>query len=175
MIGNKKVKGSAQVMFIIAWVIFFVLMTYLFNQWSSHQQNPNQKVQSQIMAGGQRVVVLEQNREGHYVATGSINEVPVTFFVDTGASTISVPQHLAKKLGLVAGVPISVSTANGVITVYLTRISHLKIGDIELADIRASINPSDSTDVVLFGMTALRKLDFSQEKNQLILKQNPLR
>jgi aspartyl protease family protein len=64
-----------------------------------------------------------------------------------------------------------VSTANGTVPVYATKLNEMRIGDIVLHDIRATINPHTGDDFVLLGMSFLQHLDFSQRSGQLILSQ----
>ena len=126
-----------------------------------------------VAANGVKEVVLQRNRDGHYLATGQINGQNVEFLLDTGASDVSVPQPLAMRLGLKRGQAAIYSTANGNITSYLTRIDSLNLGGIELRDIRASINPSTNADTILLGMSFLKHLEFTQRGDTLIIRQYP--
>ena len=53
--------------------------------------NPNRTVTVNVSEGGLPQVVLKQNRQGHYVATGKINGQPVQFLLDTGATNVAIP------------------------------------------------------------------------------------
>lgn len=160
--------GSGMV--IAAWVVGLGLMTLLFSGLLSRQQNPNAEVHSR--RHGDRVeVVLDQNRAGHYVATAEINRHPVQVLLDTGATDVSVPVDLAAGLGLKRGARVLVTTANGTVPVYTTRLNEVRLGDITLRDIRATINPHADDDFVLLGMSFLKQLDFSQRDGKLVLSQ----
>jgi aspartyl protease family protein len=78
---------------------------------------------------------------------------------------------MAEKLGLRRGPAQQYNTANGVITGYLTRLNSVRLGDIELHDIRASINPRDQGDELLLGMSFLRELEFTQRGDTLTIRQ----
>jgi aspartyl protease family protein len=160
--------GSGMV--IAAWIIGLGLLTLIFSGLLSRQQNPNSELVSR-RSGNRIEVVLDRNRDGHYVATAEINRVPVEVFVDTGATDVSIPAHLAGKLGLKRGMQMLVTTANGTVPVYATRLDEMRIGDIVVHDIRATINPHTSDDFVLLGMSFLQHLEFSQRNGQLILSQ----
>ncbi|MEJ2761030.1 MAG: TIGR02281 family clan AA aspartic protease [Gammaproteobacteria bacterium] len=160
--------GSGMV--IAAWIVGLGLMTLLFSGLLSRQQNPNSQVQSRHQ--GNRVeVVLKQNRAGHYVATAKINRRPVQVLLDTGATDVSVPARLAARLELKRGAQVLVTTANGTVPVYTTRLDEVRLGDITLRNIRATINPHADDDFVLLGMSFLKQLDFSQRGGKLILTQ----
>ena len=159
------------VMTMLAWVVVLALLGAFFSGWMDALDNPNQQVRSALSADGVREVVLEQNRAGHYVADGTINGHPVTFLLDTGATSVSVPAGVADRLGLERGVPLRANTANGVITTYATRLDQVRLGNIELRGVRADINPNMRTDEVLLGMSFLRQLEFTQRDRELTIRQ----
>ncbi|GAB5380901.1 MAG: TIGR02281 family clan AA aspartic protease [Aliiglaciecola sp.] len=162
-------KSMGRWMLLAFWIVGLVLLTSFFVGVLERQHNPNQNPISQVE--GQSIEVkLKRNRMGHYVATGFINNQPVTFLLDTGATNVSVPAHLAGELGLVAGQRYTASTANGNVTVAQTTIDQLDLGGIQLNDVRASINPGMREDEVLLGMSVLKHLEFTQRGDWLILR-----
>jgi aspartyl protease family protein len=158
-------------MIFLGWAAALGLLTFLFSQYLDHARNPNQDVAYRVGEGGVREVDLDRNRQGHYVADGSINGQQVEFFLDTGATQVSVPGQVAKRLGLKPGLPYTVSTANGTVTVYATRLQRLQLGAIELHDVRADINPHMDGEEVLLGMSVLGRLEMVQRDGHLILRQ----
>jgi aspartyl protease family protein len=120
---------------------------------------------------GKAEVRLQQNRQGHYVVQGAINEIPVVFLLDTGATQVSIPAHIAEQLQLKSYAASQVNTANGRTTVYQTKLEQLSIGNIYLYDVSAHINPSMQSNEILLGMSALKRVEFSQVGKQLILRE----
>ena len=157
-------------MVILAWLIFLGLLVLLFDNFLDKQRNPNENVET-FSDSGHREVVLLRNRAGHYIASGKINGYPVEFLLDTGATDISIPLHIADKISLKKGNPMRVITANGEIDVYAAKLDRVELGDISLGDIRAGINPYMKADEVLLGMSFLKKLEMIQKDNTLTLKQ----
>lgn len=156
-------------MTILAWLFGFGICIWAFSTLLEKQDNPNQSVDSSVV--NQKVEVrLKQNRQGHYVLSGKINEQNVVFLVDTGATDVSVPAHLADKLTLQPFGQGIASTANGNVRIAYSNIDTLQIGDIVLRDIPANINPGMKGDHILLGMSALKKLEFTQRNNELILR-----
>ena len=155
------------------WILFLVLLGFLFNNVLEHQHNPNQQVMTSVDPDGSPEVTLQRNRQGHYVTSGEINSQPVVFMLDTGATDVSVPAHIAAELGLRRGAAMTYQTANGPIQVFSTRLHEVAIGGIHLYDIRATINPQFQGDEILLGMSFLGKLEFTQKGDTLILRQNP--
>ena len=160
-------------MIIAAWLLLLALATVFFGDWLDHQNNPNRQVQGRILEDGVREVVLKRNRGGHYVATGRINGQPVEFLLDTGATTVSIPTFVARRLGLSAGRPMRATTANGVITTYATRLDTVQIGEITVRNVSGSINPGMPDDGILLGMSFLKQLEFTQRGATLTLRQYP--
>lgn len=158
-------------MLIASFALGLAALTYVFDNMLTRQANPNQRPQILESETGIREVVLLQNRQGHYVASGLINSVPVTFLLDTGATDVAVPATLAQRAGLPLGMESRAATANGVVRVFSTRIDTLEIGNIVLHDINASITPSMEGDTILLGMSALRQIEFTQQGERLTLRQ----
>jgi aspartyl protease family protein len=135
----------------------------------TNQYNPNQTIQSQH--SNQKIeITLKRNRLGHYVGNGFINYQPITFFVDTGATHVAIPEMIATQLALKKGRSIHVITANGQTIGYQTVIDTLSIGDIYLSNISAVITPQ--LDEILLGMSALKQIEFSQQGKILTLRQH---
>lgn len=168
---TNKDSGSkwGQGMIFIAWLLFLAMLTYAFNHYLEQQNNPNQQVSSTINRNIVEVK-LKQNRYGHYVTSGQINQSKVTFLLDTGATLISIPASIAEELQLQKGYPFQSETANGTITVYSTLLDSVSIGDIKLDKIRASINPHMAGDEILLGMSFMKHLELIQKNKQLILR-----
>ena len=163
-------KKIGTLMFILAWLVLIGLMILFFDDWIGQQHNPNQQPNTQ-QSGAIKEVILTANRQHHYVVNGAINDQEVTFLLDTGATDVVIPQHLAQQLQLPQGAKHYATTANGRVAVFATALNKLSIGNIHLQDIRASINPSMKENVILLGMSALRQIEFTQRGDTLILRQ----
>lgn len=153
-----------------AWIAILVVLYWFFDGALDRQQNPNRQVTS-YQDGSTTVVELEQNPQGHYLATGTINHETVTFMLDTGATQVAVPGSMASRLGLSRGAQVRVRTASGITRAYRTEIDELTIGDIRLQNVAASIVPDYDSDQVLLGMSALRELEFTQRDRVLTIRQ----
>ena len=155
---------------IIAWICALFVLTLFFNDKLERVWNPNTEVDHQLV-DNIPTVKLQRNRAGHYVANGFINNQPVTFMLDTGATNVAIPQAIADKIGLQRGQQFYSQTANGRAVSYATRIDSLELGAIVLNDVNASISPGFKSNEILLGMSALKQLEFTQRGNQLTLRQ----
>lgn len=159
---------TGKIMWVIFWCLTLAAMTYYFNDSLTKKFNPNQVVESTSSDRG-KSIVLKQNKRGHYVANGFINGESVIFLLDTGATLISIPAHLGPKLGLSKGKTYPVSTANGSINVFATKIASLEIGTLRFNDIEGHLNPGMDGNTILLGMNALKHLELRQANNSLTL------
>jgi aspartyl protease family protein len=158
-------------MYIGFWVLLIGFMMMLFNNWLDHERNPNQQAATRVSGDGVHEVVLKRNRMGHYNVTGTINGHTVEFMLDTGATDIAIPASVAEEIGLQRYGRLQFNTANGVAYGYATRLQQVRVGDIALQDLDASINSNMTDDVVLLGMSFLKKIEFTQRGDTLILRQ----
>jgi aspartyl protease family protein len=153
------------------WIGSLVVLTYFFDDMLTEQENPNQQVTSSRTQEGRKEVVLKRNRAGHYVMNGAINQYPVTFLLDTGATDVAIPLELAISLGVKKGLKIDVSTANGVAVGYLSRAESVSLGNIVMNNVKVTIVPGMDGERVLLGMSFLRHLEMIQKGGYLTLRQ----
>jgi len=119
---NQKPPGRSigKGMLIVSFSLGLVALTIFFDGVLQSQSNPNNEPEFNETDNGIKEVVLQRNRQGHYVANGTINGVPVTFLLDTGATDVAIPAAIARKAGLNQGYISQAATANGIIQVYST-------------------------------------------------------
>lgn len=123
---------------------------------------------------GEKAFRIGRSRNGHYVLDVIINGQPVEMLVDTGASTVALPESVAEEAGIIlqsSAYTVPVRTANGETSAAATRIDDLRIGPIRLRDVEAMVIRDQSLGTPLFGMSALnmlRRFDFSDDTLLLV-------
>ena len=157
-------------MVLAATVGLLALLTWLFSDHLDRQRNPNQDIEQAVAPSGAARVALQRNRAGHYLAVGQMNGVSAELMLDTGATDVAVPEAVARRAGLPRGRKVQVVTANGYTHAFATTIKTLQIGSIIEHDVPASIVPNMTDIEVLLGMSFLKRLDFTQRGDQLILE-----
>ncbi len=162
-------KRLARLMTHLTWVVLLLMLTLYFNYYIDARDNPNRMLALDT-AGSSGEVVLERDRSGHYRAPGLINGVRVDFLVDTGATSVSVSEALAQKLGLGRGAPLQAMTANGVVIAYRTELDSVQLGGIRMQRVAATINPGMPDDMVLLGMSFMQHLELIQRDGELTLR-----
>tara|TARA_R110002049_G_scaffold72497_2_gene187706 strand:- start:2698 stop:3219 length:522 start_codon:yes stop_codon:yes gene_type:complete len=151
----------------VIWIALLLVTTVLFNGLLDDINNPNKELTVTINEFGKKEVILERNRYGHYVASGEINDQPVAFLLDTGATLVAIPAHIATQLNLKKGQAFQSQTANGSSQSYATTIDRLALGDIVMTNVPASISSGMEFDEILLGMSFLKHLHLTQQGRQL--------
>ncbi len=111
---------------------------------------------------------ISRDRSGHYRTDAQLNGRTVEMMVDTGASLIALPESVAEDIGIFlnpSDYKHPFRTANGVAYAAVTTIDSLRIGNIKLRDVEASVVKDQSLGFALLGMSALNRLkrfDFSE-------------
>lgn len=123
-----------------------------------------------VDAGGSSMIVLEQDRSGHYQVEGLINNQPVDFLVDTGATDVAIPESLARRLGLEFGPRVKVMTAAGPSNAWMTRLNQVSIGGINRRNVRATITSGEFGGVLL-GMSFLKHYSLQQTDGRLVIRE----
>lgn len=124
-------------------------------------------------ASPQATVQIWPDAMGMYTVDGSVNQFPVRFLVDTGATAVALNKHQARRLGLdyqLKGVEGMTSTASGITRAYYLTLKKVKVGDIELSDVDAVIIDSDFPLVSLLGMSFLNRVDMTRNGRILELR-----
>ena len=79
------------------WLAALGLLGVLYALFSMLEQGGGTVIS--VDAGGSAMIVLEQDRNGHYQVEGQINNQTVNFLVDTGATDVAVPESTARVWG----------------------------------------------------------------------------
>jgi len=121
-------------------------------------------------ARGSRIV-LTAGSGGHFMSQGAINGQAVNFMVDTGATSIAMGVPDAQRIGLnyKAGQLGYGSTANGTLTLWHVKLASVRIGDVEIHDVDASVLPT-AMQHVLLGNSFLTRFQMKRENDQMVLE-----
>ena len=120
-------------------------------------------------SGSDRIALTADGR-GHFVTQGSINNRPVQFLVDTGASVVAIGQAEADRLGLnyKSGRQVMMNTANGSAPGWLLKLDQLRIGDVVAYGVDAVVTPAAMPSVLL-GNSFLNRFNMRRDGDQMML------
>lgn len=104
---------------------------------------------------------------GHFYLPGSIENVPVTFMVDTGATVTSLSASLARQAGIYNCKEMQFQTANGAATGCIALVPRMKLGNFELQNITVAVMPN--MEVNLLGANVLRNFQISQNDSSMLI------
>ncbi len=99
----------------------------------------------QTASAGQEIIVPFE-REGNLmkIKVRLNDHVVAPFYVDTGASDISLPRAVGTQLGITAGSKTGMATevtANGAIQVPVIRLDSVQVGNARVKNLLATVNP----------------------------------
>lgn len=114
-------------------------------------------------------LVLARERDGHYRIDGAIDDQPLRFMIDTGATDVAVSQAFARRLGFRSGERVISRTANGTVEGYAFVVRALRIGPFAFENVRVTALPVLDGDALL-GMRVLSAFEIRQAADTLVLQ-----
>ena len=119
-----------------------------------------------------RKVVLRADNRGHFRESGWINNKPMQYMVDTGASVIAIGQSDAERMGIdfEKGQPITMRTANGNAQGWRIKLDTVRVGGITAYGVEAVVG-TQPMPYVLLGNSFLSQLHLTRQGNEMVLEQ----
>jgi aspartyl protease family protein len=133
-------------------------------------------VPGQPMETGRRgEAAVARSRDGHFHVVADVDGARVRFMIDTGASAVVLTDDDARAAGLDPDrliFDLDVSTANGRAKAAEVRLGAIRIGDIEVRNVRAMVARPGQLETSLLGNTFLSRLaSFTVEGRRLTMRQ----
>ncbi|WP_284335763.1 TIGR02281 family clan AA aspartic protease [Comamonas sp. NoAH] len=121
--------------------------------------------------GGGRKVVLRADSRGHFRESGYINNKPMEYMVDTGASIIGIGLTDAQRMGLdyEKGARVNFRTANGNALGWHVRLDTVRVGDLTVYGVDAIVGPQPMP-YVLLGNSFLSQVHMTRRGNEMVLE-----
>ncbi len=139
------------------WGMIFVGVAAGYGLWGDIRRSTN--MSQQTYQSGTGSVTIPRARDGHYYLTARINEKPVRFVVDTGATDMVLTQEDAEMIGLD---PDNLNylgragTANGEVRTAFVRLNEVQLGEVRDFDVPAVVNGGQMSQSLL-GMGYLQR------------------
>lgn len=139
------------------WALIFIGIIGAYGLWEDISSDVTAR--QTVMDDGQ--VSVPRSPDGHYYLTLDINNVPVDFVVDTGATQVVLTQDDARRIGIdleTLDYVGSASTANGVVRTAPVVLNDVTLGDMRDRNLDAVVNGGAMEDSLL-GMAYLGRYD----------------
>lgn len=108
-------------------------------------------------------LVLQSVVGGHYAVEGTINQKPVFFLVDTGATSVAISENFAKHAGITECKKSKSRTANGITDICIATAKELTIGQFVLSNVEVNYGKGMTDDVFLLGMNVISQFRMEQQ------------
>ncbi|QJR16401.1 retropepsin-like aspartic protease family protein [Usitatibacter palustris] len=131
-----------------------------------------QHFESAAQTGSRTSVTLAPDSRGHYFVDGQVNGVHQRFLVDTGATLVSMGSDDASRLGIdyKKGAPGYSVVADGRrVPIFLVKLDSIRIGDVTLFNVDASVKEGPGMGAALLGMSFLNRTEMVREGSNLVL------
>jgi iron donor protein CyaY len=116
---------------------------------------------------GDGTMEVQRHANGHFYLPGTIENVPATFMVDTGASVTSISDDLARQAGVHNCKEVQFQTANGTATGCIAMVSRMTLGNFVVENITVAVMPNMETN--LLGANVLRNFQVSQSGTSMLI------
>lgn len=139
------------------WGLIFIGVIGAVGLWSDIRND----VMPQQSVIGEGKISVPRGFDGHYYLVLTLNDIPIEFVVDTGASDVVLSKDDAEKIGIdldtlnFSGLA---NTANGTVATARARIETMRLGDDTARRFSVSVNGGEM-DGSLLGMSYLRRFE----------------
>jgi aspartyl protease family protein len=155
---------------LIVWGLIFLGVMAGYGLWGDIRDDvmPRQSV----MEDGSGILV-PRAEDGHFHVTLQMNDVPVRFLVDTGASDLVLTRRDAERIGLDLDEIVffgRARTANGTVETAHTTVDRVAFGPYEFDNVPVAINGGEMVGSLL-GMSFLSRFDrLEMTRDRLVLE-----
>jgi aspartyl protease family protein len=155
---------------LIVWGLIFIGVMAGYGLWGDIRNDITP--QQSVLEGGAGITV-PRAQDGHFHLTVRINDVPVEFLVDTGATDIVLTRRDAERVGLDPDtMPFlgRANTANGVVETAYGSVDSVALGPFRFTDVDVAVNSGDMAGSLL-GMSFLSRFSRLEiSGNRLLLE-----
>ena len=162
--GRHAIAGKANIPYLLFWVSL-VIVTY----FGMNALTAPKIAKVAVSNNGALEIVIPRSRNGHYFVEGAINGHPVTFMVDTGATTVAIDSRIARAARLPKGYPATFGTASGEAQGETVPRQSVTVGGLRIDNVSIAVI-NGVGEVGLLGQNILRHMEVTQSGDQMVLR-----
>ncbi len=119
-----------------------------------------------------KTLVIWKDRDNMFRYQGKINNAPVNFLIDTGATSIALNSGTARQAGIdyMKGAQKVVQTASGLVKAYQVSLNKVTIGHIHLYNVKAMVLEGSFPTHVLLGQSFLSRIHMIRDGDKMNLR-----
>ena len=159
---TRRIPLSQTLKYGLSWIVVFALIIL---GYSYRYEIMDSRLLVEIFPSHPRInadgnMTIHSSADGHFHIEAKINNVPVSFLIDTGASDIALSKQDAQRIGIDTSnlqYTRTYLTANGATGGAIVKLNRIQIGNVTLENFPASVTQGELQNSLL-GMSALRKL-----------------
>jgi len=140
----------------MGWVLIFLAVIAAVGLWDDIRRTA---LPGRAAVAAQGRIEVPRAPDGHFYLTLMVNDAPVNFMVDTGASNVVLRAEDARRAGIDTAELIysgRANTANGMVRTAPVRLDRIGLGPVTDRNVRAWVNEGDM-DQSLLGMSYLER------------------
>jgi aspartyl protease family protein len=165
-IGNSPASSAVLKWGHVALVAFWLVVMGVLYVGMTYYMKPKPMI---VTAAGD--LKIPRARDGHFYVEGTVNGRPITFLVDTGASSIFVSESFARGAGLHGGEPTTFGTANGALAGRMVKDVEVSVGPLSVSALRVGIGMRGGPeDHGLLGQNFLSRFRVSITGGEMVLQ-----
>ncbi len=142
----------------LVWGMIFMGFIAVYGLWGDISGNFSRNLDEQVTEDS---ISVRRSADGHFYLTAQVNDTPIEFLVDTGATDLVLTMQDAERVGLdpdtLAFVGFA-NTANGRVSIARARLDTVELGAFTDSRVSASVNGGEM-DTSLLGMSYLGRFD----------------
>jgi aspartyl protease family protein len=150
------------------WALIFIGVIAAYGMWGDIRQTV--MPQQSVLSGGARIE-LPRAPDGHYYANAMVNDVPIRFVVDTGATGVVLRKADAETAGIDMGALAFLGeamTANGPVRIASVRTESFGFSGSEIPRFRVDVNEGQMSQS-LMGMSYLQTFSRIEIANGMLV------
>ena len=159
---------------ILALVVAGVVPRYYVSMNGATAAAPPAPAEAAASAAINRTMTIRPGAGGHFHVEAEVDGRRMEFIVDTGATSISLRESDAARLGIHPArrdYTIRTSTANGIVRVAPVELNRVDIGSLTVRNVQAVVFPDEALGENLLGMSFLSRVRWEHRDGRLVLEQ----